>query len=190
MNDPLAMKEGEVRSVAFSPDGKTLAAGFEHGGGEGGGGVVLWDVAARRPLAEQVLPVKEGHVQCIAFSPDGKTLAAGFSIGGDPGVGGIVLWDMAEGRRLVDDPLPVKEGHVGSVVFQPRGKTLAAGFDGGVVLWDVDLKSWQRIAGKIANRNLTMDEWHQYFPYEDYRATFPELPTPPEIASHEAPGNR
>jgi WD40 repeat protein len=190
MNDPLPVKEGEVRSVAFSPDGKTLAAGFEYGGGERGGGVVLWDVAARRPLAEQAFPVKEGHVQCIAFSPDGKTLAAAFSIGGDPGGGGIVLWDMAEGRRLADDPLPVKEGHVGSVVFEPGGKTVAAGFDGGVVFWDVDLKSWQRIAGKIANRNLTMDEWHQYFPYEHYRATFPELPTPPEIASREAPGNR
>ena len=41
--------------VAFSPDGKALAAAFEaflatHGGrpARGGGGVVLWDVAARR----------------------------------------------------------------------------------------------------------------------------------------------
>ena len=38
-------EEGDVRSVAFSPDGKTIAAGY--GGGSGGGGVVLWDVAAR-----------------------------------------------------------------------------------------------------------------------------------------------
>ena len=38
------MKEGDVRSVAFSPDGKTLAAGYGGVGG-GGGGVVLWDVA-------------------------------------------------------------------------------------------------------------------------------------------------
>ena len=38
------MKEGDVRSVAFSPDGKTLAAGY---GARRRriGGVVLWDVA-------------------------------------------------------------------------------------------------------------------------------------------------
>ena len=64
------------QSVAFSPDGKTLAAGYGVGGG--GGGVVLWDVAARKRLADDPLPVKEGYVQSVAFSPDGKTLAAGY----------------------------------------------------------------------------------------------------------------
>ena len=73
------MKEGDVSSVAFSPDGKTLAAGY---GGVGGGGVVLWDVAARQRLAEEPLPVKEGNVESVAFSPDGKTLAAGYGVGG------------------------------------------------------------------------------------------------------------
>ena len=41
----LHIEEGEVGGVAFSPDGKTIAAGYGVGGG--GGGVVLWDVAAR-----------------------------------------------------------------------------------------------------------------------------------------------
>ena len=43
--EPLAVKEGDVESVAFSPDGKTLAAGY--GAAARGGGVVLWDVARR-----------------------------------------------------------------------------------------------------------------------------------------------
>ncbi len=137
------MNEGGVHGVAFSPDGKTLAAGISRGEGpagsfrEGGIGVVLWDVAARRRLADVPLPVKEGVVEDVAFSPDGGTLAAGFS-----GVGrgsGVVLWDVARARRLADVPLPVKEGGVYDVAFSPDGETLAAGFNGrgsGVVLWD------------------------------------------------------
>ena len=134
----LHIEEGAVSGVAFSPDGKTLAAGY--GGGCGGGGVVLWDVAARKRLADDPLPVKEGHVRGVAFSPDGKTLAAGYGVGVGGG-GGVVLWDVAARKRLADDPLPVKEGYVRGVAFSPDGKTLAAGYGvgvgGGVVLWDV-----------------------------------------------------
>ena len=48
------MTEGVVRSVAFSPDGKTLAAGYTVGGG--GGGVVLWDVTRAETPAEGPWP--------------------------------------------------------------------------------------------------------------------------------------
>ena len=113
----------------------------------------------------------------VAFSPDGKTIAAGYDgVGGGVG-GGVVLWDVAARKRLADDPLPVKEGDVRGVAFSPDGKTIAAGYGGrvggGVVLWDVDLESWQRIAGRIANRNFTRDEWRQYFPEEPYRRDLP-----------------
>jgi hypothetical protein len=181
-DEPLPVTEGAVMSVAFSPDGKTLTAGFHVGVG-GGGGVVLWDVAAPKRLADEPLPVTEGAVMSVAFSPDGKTLAAGlfraFGVAG--GGGGVMLWDVAARRRLADEPLRVKERSVGNVAFSPDGKTLAAGFFGvGVVLWDVDLQSWQRLAGQIANRNLTREEFHEYFPEEhEYRKTFPDLPMPP-----------
>jgi WD40 repeat protein len=164
-----AVKEGYVWSVAFRPDGV-----------DGVGGVVLFDAATGRRLSAEPLAVKEGFVQSVAFSPEGKTLAAGYF--GVP-VGGVVLFDAATGRRLSKEPLAVK-GNVRSVAFSPDGKTLATNGGGGVVLWDVDLSSWQGLAGTIANRNLTRAEWRQYLAEEgSYRPTFPDLTVPPEDAA-------
>src|SRR5262249_12669676 len=100
-------------------------------------------------------------------------------------VGGAMLWDVATRKRLSEEPLALKEGIVRSVAFSPDGQTLAAAYGGRgggrAVLWDVDLKSWQRIAGRIANRNFTRDEWRQYFPDEPFRPTFPDLPVSPNV---------
>ena len=73
--------QGALKSVAFSPDGKTLASASRDST------VILWDVASRKPLGE---PFK-GHqepVSSVAFSPDGKTLA---SASWDKTV---ILWDV------------------------------------------------------------------------------------------------
>ncbi|MGH9752663.1 MAG: WD40 repeat domain-containing protein [Blastocatellia bacterium] len=68
----LATLEGhdfDVYSVAFSPNGKTLASG------SGDNTIKLWD-----PQTGQELATLKGHgrrVRSVAFSPDGKTLASG-----------------------------------------------------------------------------------------------------------------
>ena len=80
--------EGYVRSVAFSPDGKTLAAGYDDG--NRGGGVALWDVARR---TETLLAIAEGSITSVAFSPNGKTLAVGYSVDSR---GGVMLWDATQ----------------------------------------------------------------------------------------------
>jgi WD40 repeat protein len=46
---PLELKQGDLRRVAFSPDGKAVAAGYD---ANGAGGVVFWDVATGKPLAD------------------------------------------------------------------------------------------------------------------------------------------
>ena len=132
------MTEGYVESVAFSPDSRTIAAGYC------GGGVVLWDAATRTRRGDAPLAVGEGDVKGVTFSPDSRTIAAGYRVRvGDVVRGGVVLWDAATRTRLVGAPLPVTKGYVESVAFSPDSRTIAAGYGlrvgdvgGGVVLWD------------------------------------------------------
>ena len=61
--------KGAVFSVAFSPDGTTLASGV------GAGEIKLWDIETRQEIA--TLEGHPGIAFSVAFSPDGKTLASG-----------------------------------------------------------------------------------------------------------------
>jgi WD40 repeat protein len=58
---------GSVYSVAFSPDGRTLAAG------SASGRVLLWDVRTHARLGT----LRSHAIISVAFSPDGRNLAAG-----------------------------------------------------------------------------------------------------------------
>ena len=121
-----------VRSVTFSPDGKTLASGAD------GGAILLWSVANRQPLGP---PLVNGtnRVWSVAFSPDGKKLAAG---GND---GQIILWQLAStpagemtAQSAVSKTLTGHTNIVKSVAFSPDGKTLAsASYDAAIILWDL-----------------------------------------------------
>ena len=73
-------------SVAFSPDGRTIASGSDDHT------IKLWDAASGREL--RTLQGHTGHVNSVAFSPDGRTIASG------SGDNTIKLWDAASGREL------------------------------------------------------------------------------------------
>ena len=112
-----------VKSVTFSPDGKTLASG-------GGDRVIhLWDTDTGKSKMTLI-----GHthwVFSLAFSPDGKTLASG-SVDSD-----IRLWDPDTGQHK--KTLTGHSAWVRSIAFSSDGKTLVSGSDdGSVLLWKID----------------------------------------------------
>jgi WD40 repeat protein len=111
-----------VRSLAMSPDGKTLAAAGEDPE------IQLWDVASAKPGPKLV--GSTDWVLCLAFSVDGQRLASG---GYD---GTVRLWEVSSGKKLLDiaatpPPPPNTPSPPTNVVFtlafSPDGKQLAIG---------------------------------------------------------------
>jgi hypothetical protein len=130
----------------------------------------LLDGLLRSPHLITFLTGHTDPVRGVAFSPDGKTLASG------SWDNTIRLWDVAS-RQALGAPLTGHSDSVTSVAFSPDGKTLASGSaDKSIVLWDVSFESWKYRACRIANRNLTPEEWKQYISViEPYRTTCPGL---------------
>ena len=65
---PARGRSGPASSLAFSPDGATLAVGSYDGT------IRLWDLATRQPIGVPYLPGVP--VSALAFGPDGATLIA------------------------------------------------------------------------------------------------------------------
>jgi WD40 repeat protein len=121
--------------VAFSPDGKLLAASL--GEPKQRGRVVLWEASSGKQIWSHV---EDNGIPAVAFSPDGNSIAAG-------------SYDHV--ARLLDPKtgavLKTFSGHgeaVRAVAFSPDGKALAT------ASWDRTVKLWDLASGKV---QLTLD---------------------------------
>jgi len=102
---------GSVNSVAFSPDGATLASGSETGS------IRLWNARVREQ--KETFLGHKGRVTSVVFSPDGLTLASG---SGDKTVR---LWDVRTGEQRQE--LSGQLDEISSVAFSHDGELLASG---------------------------------------------------------------
>ncbi len=131
-------------AVAFSPDSRYAAAGWEYGAEESGN-LRVWDVQSGAPIAE--LDCLTDHVFSLAFSPNLKYLACG-------GFMGIVLFDTTTWTRLRTMPVGIDnleaEGYIGTgdvynVMFTPDSRYLLSQSYSGARFWNVrtgELARW------------------------------------------------
>ena len=115
--------ESAVKTVAFSPDGNTLASGSADAT------IKLWKT--RNGTLRNTLSGHKGPVYSVAFSPDGNTLASG-SVDKT-----IKLWDVETGT--LQNTLSGHGSVVWPLAFNPDGNTLASGsHDQTIKLWDAE----------------------------------------------------
>jgi WD40 repeat protein len=133
----------QVSAVAFSADGKTVAAGGSTGHavpglpGEGDCAVVLWG-AATGTARRRIEKAHYGWVYSLSLSADGRLLAAASPYH-------VRLWDARTGERLAH----LSQGTSGAAVLDPAGKRLVTA--GQVCVWDVERRRFVRRMDQGAN---------------------------------------
>jgi WD40 repeat protein len=150
--------------VAFSQDGGIAALASEDGF------IAAWDLGQ----GQQLIGVPSGgdvSVDSLALSSDGQVLVSGDKNGD------IILWDVASGEILES----ISNAHFGSVRvlnFSPDGEGLVSGgADGQLLIWSFQPISDVERACRIANRNLSLEEWSRFMILDDaYQRTCPDLP--------------
>jgi WD40 repeat protein/serine/threonine protein kinase len=138
---PCDSVSANVWSVAFSPDGRHLAAAIgEYATATGGHSFIPGEIRVWDTLTGQEIYILKGHRDCVwsvSFSPDGKRLASAAGPCGREGKvpGEVKIWDMNTGLEVC-----TLRGHsrvIYGVAFSPCGRRLAtASADGTVKIWD------------------------------------------------------
>ncbi|MFI7544898.1 hypothetical protein [Actinoplanes sp. NPDC049599] len=158
-----ALGVGDTSVLAFSPDGRYLAAGDHLGR------VTLWDGDVRRRLGVYPGTSADGTeaVSGLAFSPDGRTLAVAGS------AGTLQLWDTSAHLRL-GAPLPTPGDAQLAVAFSPDGEQLSAvGQHTGLRTYPVGSRA---VAAEVCGRaggTLSRAVWAAYLPEAPYRDVCP-----------------
>ena len=141
---------GFAWAVAFSPDGRRLAALGT------GPGICLWNLASSQREPDMLINVPIHRPKLLKFSPDGRFLAVTTTPHGT-----ILVWDLKERREHM------KFHHtslVDSIAFSPNGHWLATAATNGpsITLCDLQTGSRQTLEGATSwpgNGDFLLSRW-------------------------------
>ncbi len=129
--------DGDVRSVAFSPDGKTILTGSWDKTAR------LWEIATGKPIGQPL--VHPNPIKSSVFRPDGKTILTACW-------DAARLWDAATGRPT-GEPI-AHPSVVMFAAFSPDGKRILTGCSNVARLWDA--ATGQPIGQSIVHPGLVL----------------------------------
>jgi WD40 repeat protein len=159
IGEPVEVAREDARSLAISPDSRTLAIGITDGT------VRLLDISdpsAPAPLGSPITG-PDGFILDVKFDSSGSLLVGG-------GAGQTWLWNVADLRR--PHPLAILQSpktNTWKIQFSPDEQTLATAH--GDVVYLVDVNPERVIAGICASAGdpITPAEWAKHVPGADYR---------------------
>lgn len=138
---------GSIAAVAFSPDGRFLAAGFAQRPFQTKTSKIrLWDLESNQPV--RWIDETNGELQSLAFTPDGKQLVSGGSVTvprekfGKPyfalnvRVAQVRVWDVDTGKLLREPLKDEREPGSGAIALSKDGSVLAVGVEKKIVVCD------------------------------------------------------
>jgi len=159
------VQDDKIYSLAFSSDGHLVAAGTNKD----------FRIMETETGEELMRIVQNGTVDVIAFSPDGEKLAIGIQFDKT-----VRMLELATGKELLsftpDDE--IFQYGIDAISFSPNGRYLyiTQGLtQNQVMLIPNDLMDE---ACSRLTRNLSKEEWKQYFDEAPYQKTCTNLPAP------------
>lgn len=118
-----------IRTITFSPDGKTLATGSW----SREGAIQLWDIAT----ATLISSIGRGSIDVLAFSEDGKTLASVISSQGLQ----FYVWDVDTGLEISHFKGEQNHFNFGALAISPNHRFFASAGGKKVFLWDTETQT-------------------------------------------------
>ena len=138
-----------IAALAFSPDGRLLAAGISRRPSQPHTGKIrVWDVQANQPVSW--IDDRQGELESLVFTPDGRRLISGGNITipreklGRPYpypeayVVQTRVWDVGSGKMVRELATPQPEIGSGALALSDDGGTLAVGYEYKISIWDVE----------------------------------------------------
>jgi WD40 repeat protein len=121
----IAVGEGAIQSLAFSPDGSRLA--LATGGFQTKPAITIWDVRTGERLVKLVS--KWQPTEALLFSDDGTRLASIVRGFGFDQKNEVFVWDAATGKTLLT--LPGHSSRFLNIAFSPNGRRIATATSSG-----------------------------------------------------------